>query len=87
MDRITRNLVNKKVLNQKLIITAFTTLPNELQLEILDYIPIKIVFQPNELEFYKNHLLFQNDFKIIHDSLRWIFYFMNNLIERNHESN
>ena len=42
MDSTTRNLVSKAVSNKKLIVTAFTTLPTELQLEILDYIPKKV---------------------------------------------
>ena len=58
MDSITRNLVSKTVSTKKLMYTAFTTLPTELQLEILEYIPRKLVFQPNELVFLKHFYMF-----------------------------
>jgi len=54
MNSITRSLVSQAVSNQKLVVTAFTTLPTELQLEILDYIPRRVVFQPKELAFLKH---------------------------------
>ena len=77
MDSITKNLVNKRVLNQKLIITAFTTLPRELEMMILSYIPkppITIVFKEEQLERYMfflvNNLKDGFDFSLIPDSLR-----------------
>ena len=62
-------------------------LPTELQMEILEYVPIKIYFEPKELMFYKtqlqNCLLLQNDFQMIPDALRRNSDFMKWVIRRN----
>jgi hypothetical protein len=63
MDSITRNLVSKTVSTKKLMYTAFTTLPTEIQLEILDYIPRKVVFQPNELVYLKHFYIYLEELK------------------------
>lgn len=57
MDSIAKRLINERILYQKLIITAFTTLPRELELMILSYIPIPRVFPKwtlycKEIHFY-----------------------------------
>lgn len=55
MEPITKNLLHKRVLNQKLMITAFTTLPRELELMILSYIPktpLTILFEKEQLGTY-----------------------------------
>jgi lambda repressor-like predicted transcriptional regulator len=58
MDPTTSNLVSKTVSTKNLIYTAFTTLPTELQLEILDYVPRKVVFQPKELALLKHFYIY-----------------------------
>jgi hypothetical protein len=93
MDSITRNLVSKTVSTKKLMYTAFTTQPTEIQLEILDYIPRKVVFQPNELVYLKHFYIYffchhlgdelwmSNDIT----DCKYIF-FTNHLIEENDEN-
>ena len=75
--------INKRLSNQKLVINAFSILPIEVAMYILEYIPIKIYFKPKELTFYKDHLLYQHDFQMIPDALRKNSGFMNKLIKRN----
>ena len=83
MNATTIKIINKRLSNQKLVINAFSALPIELALHILEYIPIKIYFKPKELTFYTDHLLNQNDFQMIPDALRKNSGFMNKLIKRN----
>lgn len=58
MSSTTRNLVSRALSNQKLMYTAFTTLPTELQLEILEYIPRKLVFHHKLLVFLKHFYIY-----------------------------
>jgi hypothetical protein len=83
MNSATTKQLSKTLSNQQLVMNAFSALPLELAMEILEYIPIKIYFEPRALTFYKDQLLLQNDFQMIPDALRRNSDFMNRLIRRN----
>ena len=86
IDMTTMQL-SKTLSDHQLVMNAFSALPLEVAMEILEYVPIKIYFEPKELTFYKdqlqNCLLLQNDFQMIPDALRKNSDFMNRLIRRN----
>ena len=87
MDSATTKQLSKTLSDHQLVMNAFSALPLEVAMEILEYVPIKIYFEPKELTFYKdqlqNCLLLQNDFQMIPDALRRNSDFMNRLIRRN----
>ena len=87
MDSATTKQLSKTLSHHQLVMNAFSALPLEVAMEILEYVPIKIYFEPKELTFYKdqlqNCLLLQNDFQMIPDALRRNSDFMNRLIRRN----
>ena len=87
MDSAITERLSKTLSDHQLVMNAFSALPLELAMEILEYVPIKIFFVPKALRFYKDQLqkclLLQNDFQMIPDALRRNSGFMNRLIRRN----
>ena len=89
IDMTTKQL-SKMLSDHQLVMNAFSALPLEVAMEILEYVPIKIYFEPKELTFYKDqlqkYLLLQNDFQMIPDALRKNSDFMNRLMKINPEA-
>ena len=83
---MTTKQLGKTLSDHQLVMNAFSALPLELAMEILEYVPIKIYFEPKELTFYKDQLLqcllLENEFQMIPDALRKNSDFMKRLMKK-----